>query len=100
LLEKVRTSEHLSKSILLEIAKETDPHEKLSLLERAQSGDSSVRDAREKRRTKAKRATRGAKAAIELPEGKVVIHFRSGDATPERIIEVLELALSSQRSQG
>jgi len=99
-LADVQTSEHANKSLLLEIVKEADAARQQTLWQQAQSGELTVRKAREEKPAKAKTGAPGAKATIDLPEGRIVIHFRSGEATPERIIEALELALSTQRSQS
>ena len=97
LLADVQTSEHLNKSVLLEIAKEPDPIRQDELWQQAQAGELTIRQARAGKKSPAK--AKGAKATIRLPEATVVIRFRVGEETPERVGEMLELALSLHRSE-
>jgi ParB family chromosome partitioning protein len=99
MLADVQTSEHASKSLLLEIAKESDHVRQQTLWQLAQTGSMTVRKARAAKRSPSPASQRTTKATIELPEAKVFIRFRAGQATSDRICEVLELALSMQRGQ-
>ena len=87
----------MNKSVLLEIAKESDPIRQDELWQQAQAGELTVRQARAGKKLPAK--AKGAKATIRLPEATVVIRFRVGEETPERVGEMLELALSLLRSE-
>jgi len=98
-LADVQTSEHASKSVLLEIAKEPDRERQLTLWQQAQAGELTVRKARARKGSASPSGQRAAKATIELAEAKVTIRFRSGQATPDRVCEALELALSLRRNQ-
>jgi ParB family transcriptional regulator, chromosome partitioning protein len=100
LLADVQTSEHANKSVLLEIAKEPDQARQLTLWQQAQTGELTVRKARAAKRSASPASQKAAKATIELAEAKVVVRFRAGEATPDRVCEALELALSLQRSQN
>jgi ParB family chromosome partitioning protein len=100
LLANVQTSEHATKSVLLEIAKETDPGRQKMLLQQAHAGELTVRDARTAKRSSPSDTPKKAKAVIDLPEATVAVKFRSGEATADRVREALEMALSAQRSQG
>lgn len=93
LLEKVQTSELPSKSVLLEIAKETDPERQAQLCELACEGKLNTQQARaeRKRRTVPKVASR--RVTIKLEPATVVIQFHEGDSSPERVRAILELAL-------
>ena len=98
-LADVQTSEHASKSVLLEIAKESDPARQQALWQQAQTGQLTVRKARTVKGNACPANPNAAKTSIHLPEAKILIRFRTGEATPERVCEALELALSIQRSQ-
>jgi ParB family chromosome partitioning protein len=100
LLADVQTSEHATKSVLLEIAKETDPARREMLWQKAQTGELTVQRARLAKQTGSRKRPKKARAVIELPEATVAVTFRSGEATADRVCEALELALSTQRSQG
>jgi len=99
-LSDVQTSELASKSVLLEIAKESDPARQQALWKQAQTGELTVRKARSGKRSVSPARQTAAKATIELAEAKIAIRFRAGKATPDRVCEALELALSLQRSQA
>ena len=100
LLAGIHASDHATKSVLLEIAKEPDPRRQQILWRQAQTGGLTVRTARAVKRdgSPQKRAT--AETTIELPEATVAVKFRFGEATDDRVCEVLELALSSRRGHG
>jgi hypothetical protein len=98
-LADVQTSEHANKSVLLEIAKEPDQTRQQSLWQQAQTGELTVRKARAAQRSPSPTSQKTAKATIELAEAKVVVRFRAGEATGERVREALELVLSTQRGQ-
>src|SRR5580658_8430020 len=96
-LADVQTSEHANKSVLLEIAKEPDQARQLTLWQQAQTGELTVRKARARKRGESPATHKAAKATLELAEAKVMIRFRAGEATPDRVCEALEMALSLQR---
>jgi ParB family chromosome partitioning protein len=98
-LADVQTSEHANKSVLLEIAKEADSMRQLELWQQAQAGQLTVRGARNGKSDVLSRKSRKAACTIELTDAKVVIRFSSGEATPDRVCQALEFALSLQRSQ-
>jgi len=98
-LADVQTSEQVSKSVLLEIAKESDLARQQTLWQQAQTGQLTVRQARTGKRSASPARQVGAKASIHLPDAKIAIRFRTGEATPERVCDLLELALATQRSQ-
>jgi ParB family chromosome partitioning protein len=99
MLANIQTSEHASKSVLLEIAKEPDLGRQQMLWQQAQDGQLTVREARATKRKEPSGNSRKKKATLELAEATVIIRFRIGDATPDRICEALELAISNHRSQ-
>src|SRR5580658_7521307 len=99
MLADVQTSEHASKSVLLEIAKEPDRERQLSLWRQTKAGALTVRKARAAKRRTSPVSQTPTKATIELPGAKVFIRFRVGEATSDRICEILELALSMQRGR-
>jgi ParB family chromosome partitioning protein len=99
LLAVVQTSEHATKSVLLEIAKEPDPARQQSLWRRVQNGELTVHQARTAKRAGSSQQPKKVRTVIELPDATVAVKFRSGQATAERVCQSLELALSTYRSQ-
>ena len=99
ILSAVQTSEHVNKSVLLEIAKEPDASAQRALWEKAQAGQMTVRQARTQKQDQPGSATRVASCTISLADAKVVIRFKHGEATPERVKAALEQALASDQSQ-
>jgi hypothetical protein len=81
----LQASEHASKSVLLEIAKEPNRARQLELWQRAQTGELTARKAREAKGAGSPASQKAAKATIELAEAKIVIRFRAGQATPDRV---------------
>ena len=96
LMENVRTSEQSTKSVLLEIAKVSDPQQQQELWEKAKTGDLPVRQAREGKGSKTATKSRKATFTLELPEARIVIKFNSGESSQKRVREVLETALKQQ----
>jgi ParB family transcriptional regulator, chromosome partitioning protein len=96
LMEHVRTSEHCNKSVLLEIAKETDPQQQQVLWQKAQAGQLPVSQARKQRGGDTATKSRKATFTLELAEARVLIKFTSGESSPPRVREVLEAALKLQ----
>ena len=94
MLSKVRTSEVVSKSVLLEIAKETDPVRQADLWAQAQAGQTSVSKLKAERRKKSPTAARLKVWKLVLDDATVVVRFRRGEATPERVTAALERALA------
>jgi hypothetical protein len=99
LLAVVQTSDLATKSVLLEIAKQPEPDRQQNLWRQVQNGRLTVRLARTANRTDSPQQPKKASTEIELPEATVVVKFRSGQATAERVCQALELALSTHRSQ-
>lgn len=99
-LPDVRTSEHATKSVLLEIAKETDPLRQQNLWAQAQAGQLSVRQARQSKAKTTPAKTNPAMVTLPLADAKVVIRFHSGPATRDRVCAALEEALALRRAEG
>jgi len=96
LLAEVRTSEHVSKSTLLEIARQSDPEGQHTLAQRARAGKLTARQARSARQTaKGARSAMGA-VTIALEQATVLVRFHQGEANPERVRAALEQALAQQ----
>ena len=90
LLNAVQTSEPVSKSVLLEIAKQTDPARQGELLEQAKAGQLTVREARAKKpRSSVPKVN---SVTISLPDCSVVVRFARGEATPDRTVGALRTA--------
>jgi ParB family chromosome partitioning protein len=95
-LENVQTSEHATKSVLLEIAKEPDPQRQQALWQEAQARPLSARQARESRSTKSRKSS----FTFELADTKIIIRFLTGEASPERVKTALAAALAATDSPG
>lgn len=101
-LADIRTSEQTNKSVLLEIAKEPDPIRQRELLAQAQAGELPVRQARVdkgKPRNSSKKARRAA-CTIAVAEATVVIEFKAGEGTPDRVRAALEEALQFSQNDS
>jgi ParB family chromosome partitioning protein len=97
LLADVQTSEHATKSVLLEIAKEPDPNRQLDLWRQTDAGQLSVREARRQKAEISSTKSRKAACTIETPEAKLIIRFFSGEPSPDRVQAVLNAALALGR---
>lgn len=100
ILGNVQTSEHATKSLLLEIAKEPDRGRRLAMWEKAQRGELTVRAARSATRGRDPSATAHLVWRLELAGARVEIRFHEGEPTPERARGVLEQALKHCRNSG
>lgn len=92
-LAAVRTSEHVSKSVLLEIAKEPNPAQQRALLAQAQAGEASVRQVRAAKLQGKPAKSQGSVFTIAIDDTTVMVKFKTGEATPERVRAVLRQAL-------
>ena len=92
ILEGVQTSEHVTKSVLLEIVKELDKKKQLKLWKKALEGRLTVRNARtEKSISKPKIEVFTSKITVE--QGSVTVRFENKKPTVVDLIEMLEKAL-------
>jgi len=87
-----------NKSLLLEIAKQSDPALQKTLLDRAQAGELTVREAR--KASSGRPAPKSEVCTIRLPDSTVQVRFQSGEATRERVAIALGLAIERQTSTG
>jgi len=92
ILADLQTSEHASKSVLLEIAKEADPLKQRDLAAQAQAGHLTVREARASKPKDG--PAKPGPVTIKLPDATVVVRFTRGEPTPERAAEVLRAAIA------
>lgn len=96
ILESVQTSEHLSRSILLEIAKLDSEDEQMALFNQAKSGTLTVKAARQ---TKTKTlsdtttAPRKTRVPILTKTASVTLVFERDNVSPDDIVEALSEAL-------
>jgi ParB family chromosome partitioning protein len=95
-LAQVRTSEVATKSALLEIAKEAEPTRQQALWQRVQAGRASVAELRAERRRKSPSAKRPTVWKSPVGDATVMVQFRRGEVTPERVTAALEGALAKQ----
>ena len=93
LLADVQTSEHATKSLLLEIVKEPNPEQQRAFWQKAQAVQMTVRQARAEKRPAPKAKQCSAVCKISLAAAELVIRFREGEGTPERVLAVLQEAL-------
>jgi len=98
LLPELRTSEPLTKSVLLEIAKVPDLQQQKALLLQAKAGNLTARQARAAKQSARASKPRRATVTINLEEATVVVRFGRGEASPERVVATLQRALASQNS--
>ena len=100
ILRDVQTSEHATKSLLLEIAKESDPAQQQALWAKAQGGKLTVRGATSIKRRRDPIQPAAPVCTLRLSEATVVVRFQTGEATSERVMAALEQALARCRPQG
>lgn len=95
----VRTSEQMSKSVLLEIAKAPDEPTQRALLAQAQAGLMTVRQARARKQEKPNAKAAPRFYTIKVADAEVCIRFTQGEATADRVQAALEQALASCQGQ-
>ena len=101
ILENVQTSEHLSRSVLLEIAKLESVEEQLYVYERAKRGALTVKAARDRKFEIAERRLPVAKHRFKTSRTIVTVMFDTEYARPEEIMEALQEATKqAQRRFG
>lgn len=93
-LESVRTSERLTRSVLLEIAKEDDPELQRQLLRQALTGGLTVKTLR-KPRDKDSEQPPSSSTSIKLSDATVTIRFHSPEHSRDSVRQALEDALKS-----
>ena len=95
-LADVRTSEHGSKALLLELAKLPEPEAQRDLWKQAKEGKVTVRQARHAKRQAKGKPPRKPAITISLPDATVTVRFKQGDANEERTKAVLAAALAQR----
>ncbi len=100
LLAEVQTSEHINKSVLLEIAKVSDPEQQRTLWQQAQAGNMTTRQVRAAKQQGKPVKRRNAPVTIALDTATVTIRFKQGEATITRVVAALEQALASERTRS
>lgn len=98
ILTDVQTSEPMSKSVLLEIAKEADPKKQSVLYARAKTGGMTVKNARAEKGKAASAKPKSAVHTISLEKVTVTLRFKKKTATREDRIEALEAAIASEKA--
>ncbi len=98
ILANVQTSEHLSKSVLLEIAKESDPKKQKALFEKARAGGLTVRKAREGTKG-GKPKAKGGSQTIKLEGAQVRVSFQKKNPTHADLLEALKEALEKAKHE-
>lgn len=89
-LEGVRTSEHASRSLLLEIAKQPEPEVQVALWQEAQTGQLTVKKARERKLRD--RKTPPPRCDIYLEQATVTVQFKTEAASPNDVASALREA--------
>ncbi len=96
-IKKLRTSEVISKSVLLEIVKHPDEDYQLNLLERAERGNLSVREARATKKQKSGKPRKQPLSIkkFQTSKGEILMKIKPGytsvDDMKSMLLEVLEL---------
>ncbi len=93
-LADVQTSEHASKSALLELAKVSEPEAQRDLWEQMKAGKVTAREARTAKDHAKGGPSRQTTASIALSHATVTVRVKEGELTPERIRAVLTEALA------
>ena len=96
-LNSVQTSEQLTKSVLLEVAKEADPKKQLSLIKKAKAGQLTVRKARQEKGNGRPDKPKPVVHTIVLENATVTIRFRKKTSTKKARISVLQEALNREK---
>lgn len=86
-LDGVRTSEHASRSLLLEIAKQPETEVQMALWKEAQTGQLTVKKARERKLRD--RKTPPPRCDIYLEKATVTVQFKAEPATPTDVAKAL-----------
>lgn len=98
LLESVQTSERLTRSVLLEIAKLESEEEQIRLYELATTGLLTVKAARAKKEKGIDKPQR-ARVPIQTTKALVTVTFTSGDSSSQDLADALAEALAIAQSQ-
>jgi hypothetical protein len=97
MMESVRTSERLTRSVLLEIAKQEDPATQRQLLTQALHGQLTVKTLRQPRSTDHD-SPPSSSTSIKLPDATITIRFHSAEHSQDSIRDALTEALASLTS--
>lgn len=96
-LADVRTSEHGSKALLLELARLPEPEARRKLWEQMKAGKVTARHARDAQRQAKGKPPRKPAITISLPDSTVTVRFKQDEANEERVKAMLEQALAGRR---
>ena len=94
MMESVRTSERLTRSVLLEIAKQEDPDTQRQLLTQALHGQLTVKTLRQPRSTDHD-SPPSSSTSIKLPDATITIRFHTAEHSQDSIRDALTEALAS-----
>lgn len=94
-----QTSEKVSKSVLLEIAKQTSEEQQRMLWDQAKQGQLTVKQARARKVHKRPRKKGQVSYTIQTTHATVLIRFHKGSVTQTGLIHALREALRSQTHQ-
>lgn len=97
-LEALQDGPALSKSVLLEIAKEAEPARQREMIQQSREGTLTVRKAREGKTTA--KPTRPEPVVLRLTGCTVTVRFQDGEPSPERVADALRKALGAQEHQA
>jgi len=97
-LAKIQESEHATKSLLLEIAKQANPDQQRVMLEKMLTGELTVSIAKATNRPKQLAKSRELVCTIPLVGATITIRFQTGSLTLERIVTALHQAEASYRT--
>jgi ParB family chromosome partitioning protein len=90
-----QTSEKISKSVLLEIAKQTSEEQQRALWEQAKHGQLTVKQARAQKIRNQSQREASSSYTIQTTYATVIVHFHEGSVTQAGLVKVLREALKS-----
>jgi ParB family chromosome partitioning protein len=100
MLESVRTSEHLTRSVLLEIVKQDDPATREAMWKAALAGTLTVKAARKVKDSEAS-VSKKVRYPIQTPSALVVLTFEpETEPTPKDIVAALQNAIEQVESRN
>lgn len=97
-LEALQESPSMTKSVLLELAKESDPDKQQQLIQRSRESALTVREIRSAKKASPAQLPKPALVKIVLEGCTVTVRFEEGGPTQERVQHALKEALRRQSS--
>lgn len=99
ILEGVQTSEHITKSVLLEIVKEDNPKNQIRLWKKALDGSLTVRGARTTKKKPTSTKAKSITYKYPIGEGTVSLHFDKSEASHQEKVNLLQTVLGILKTE-